>query len=155
MTGNSTGKNTPTDSSTELTLQAHFTYRHGFGALTPFFKGLLQGRVLATLCETCGKKFCPPRMRCHCGGKAEDWVTTSGCGVLRQITLASAPQKPLRLDGEVAFGLIQVEGCQNLIFARLDTMANKLRPGAKVRLIETSADVVHPIERLVFGPLET
>ncbi|GAB5467448.1 MAG: hypothetical protein Kilf2KO_04780 [Rhodospirillales bacterium] len=128
-------------------LTTSFTYSHGFGQLAPFFAGLAEGRLLATRCGHCGEAFCPPRLLCFCGQAVETWFETNGVGLLRHVTTCKVGKKPLGLECAPSFGLIAVQGCSNLFFARLEAPA---LPGSRLRLRPPDRAVGHPIQQAVF-----
>jgi uncharacterized OB-fold protein len=40
------------------------TFKHSYGKIDKFFKGLAKGKLFATKCEQCGKVYVPPRADC-------------------------------------------------------------------------------------------
>lgn len=134
-------------------LQLTLSYRHGFGALSPFFQGLLEGRALASCCPVCGDVRFPPRLVCPHDGAATDWRALSGEGRLVSFTLGRG-RLPLQHEaGEQLFGEVALDGASNRAFARIEAPAAQLRPGLRLRLMRPTTPPPHPIQALVFVPI--
>ncbi len=138
-------------------LTTSFSYTHAFGRLASFYAALEEGRLLATRCGRCAKAYCSPRFYCLCGSAIDSWITTSGTGILRRVTRSTVGKRPLDLGHSAWFGLIAIEDCDNLLFARLAEREGTYRPGKQVRLCKASkvyqpndSPTRHPIQQAVF-----
>lgn len=95
-------------------------YRHGWGKLGPYFKGLQQGHLLGARCQTCHALWIPPRRACRCGCVELAWETHSAVGSVEGVTYAHSravgiqsadPRWVLvRFDGAQALSLAQCQG---------------------------------------------
>lgn len=134
-------------------LEIAFTYRHDVGDLRPFFDALAEGRLLGARCVRCGRRWCPPRLVCPVDGAETAWVELSGRGTLRAVTFGAGRIPPKGPAGEFAWGLVDVDGCDNAATVRLSGSPGGLRPGARVRLAPPEGPAAHPIQRFVFAPV--
>ncbi len=86
------------------------TFKYSYGELSPFFRGLREGRILGTKCRRCGRVTLPPRPRCGRCFAESDWVECGPEGTVVAATTvhfgtsASADRAPyvcafVRLDG--------------------------------------------------------
>lgn len=138
----------------QLEISTAFTYCHPLGALSPFFRALAEGRLLATRCARCGATFCPPRLLCVCGEPVETWVDTGGGATLRLVTETAPSSRRPGGQSQLRYGLVAVDGCRNLLFARLAGTFSPV-PGDRLRLQRRGGAVPpHPIQHAVFEAAE-
>jgi len=83
-------------------------YSHSYGLVSPFFLGLLEGKLKGTKCPNCGTVYCPPRAHC--------W--NPECRVILPFSL----------------GWVQVEGADTAICTMLHIPYHDLFIGQKVNL---------------------
>lgn len=71
-----------------------YTFR--LGALSPYAKGLLEGKLLGTKCPKCGDVTFPPRVNCwnlDCNLEITDWVEMPKTGILHAWTVCGFSAK--------------------------------------------------------------
>ncbi len=71
-----------------------YTFR--LGALSPYAKGLLEGKLLGTKCPKCGDLTFPPRVNCWdlaCNLEKTDWVEMPKSGILLAWTICGFAAK--------------------------------------------------------------
>lgn len=136
-------------SAMSIPLSITLRYDHGLGALSPYFEGLLAGRLMATTCQSCQSTWAPPRLVCTCGNTTLSWLELSGQGSCTQMTstlslLPAAPATQL-----MTFGLVAFDGATNRALVRLCLDLPTALP-ARVTLRRRSARPPpgHPVEAL-------
>lgn len=129
-------------------------YRHGFGALSPFFHNLRDGRALGSRCPVCGDVRFAPRRFCMHDGAATEPHHPNGIGHIIRTTTGSVPIPLSQPAQDRIFAEVAMDGADNRVLARLLGDAAMLQPGAWVRLATPAATPPHPIQALVFVPLE-
>lgn len=102
----------------------------------PFFKGLEEGKVLASRCVKCGKLYFPPQGSCsNCRSDNVDWVQLSADAKLLAATMIFV--KPQSFANEpfylVAVGKLQAEGINVLARLIIDD-PTKARIGMPIKL---------------------
>ncbi|MFX0013857.1 MAG: Zn-ribbon domain-containing OB-fold protein [Promethearchaeota archaeon] len=71
-----------------------YTFR--LGALSPYAKGLLEGKLLGTRCPKCGDITFPPRVNCwnlECKLEITEWVEMPHSGILHTFTICGFAAK--------------------------------------------------------------
>ncbi|MFX1282761.1 MAG: Zn-ribbon domain-containing OB-fold protein [Promethearchaeota archaeon] len=71
-----------------------YTFR--LGALSPYAKGLLEGKLLGTRCPKCGDVTFPPRVNCwnlDCNLEITEWVEMPPSGILHTFTICGFAAK--------------------------------------------------------------
>lgn len=71
-----------------------YTFR--LGALSPYAKGLLEGRLLGTKCPKCGDITFPPRVNCwrlDCNLEKTEWIEMPHSGILHTFTICGFAAK--------------------------------------------------------------
>ena len=71
-----------------------YTFR--LGALSPYAKGLLEGKLLGTRCPKCGDVTFPPRVNCwnlDCKLEITEWVEMPPSGILHTFTICGFAAK--------------------------------------------------------------
>ena len=105
------------------------------GNVKEFFKGLSEGRILATRCKRCGKIYFPPQKDCPtCMAEDMEWIELSRNAKL--LTFAEVNVKPAGFkdhpDYIVGVGELE-EGVKVLAWVEASSISD-LRVGEKVRL---------------------
>lgn len=114
-----------------------FNYTTG-PALDHFFRSLQKGKLIASVCSSCGRRFCPPLSFCgRCWKPITEFVDLSGRGTLASYAILSSPVAELPdVSPPVVYGLIALEGADTHL-AHLVQSANaeSLRVGAAVEAV--------------------
>ena len=87
---------------------------HSYGGLTPFFQGLIEGRLMATRCpsEDCpeNRMWLPPRVHCpDCLGEME-WVEAPTVGKVYTHSTVLYPGAAFRLSTPCPLISVEIEG---------------------------------------------
>jgi uncharacterized OB-fold protein len=128
-------------------IELRLAYTHGFGELSPYFAGLERGAAVATRCDACGRTWFAPRLQCRCGGASLRWIELPGRGVIAALTRGRATLPCTDIAGDFTFGLIRLDGADNLCFGRLGAGSEHVRPGDAVRLRRAEGAFAHPAQR--------
>lgn len=133
-----------------LALELRLRYTLTPGALRPYFEALQQGRALASHCPQCKRNWFPPRLLCPHDRCGTGWVTLSGRGRIVTITGGTSRLPLAPTSAHHCFALVELEGADNMTFARIIGDELALQPGVHVRLV-ASADVPpHPAQSAYF-----
>jgi uncharacterized OB-fold protein len=63
-----------------------------FFIVKAFNEFLNEGRIMGSMCGSCGIVHLPPRPICpHCGSRELKWEEVDGCGTLRAFTVVHVP----------------------------------------------------------------
>ncbi len=78
-----------------------------------FAEELAAGKIMATLCKKCGKKYYPPRADCSvCMGSTMEWRPVEGVGNLATYTKVYVPPEHFAIrQPSMPFSTIQFEPC--------------------------------------------
>ncbi len=136
-------------------LDLHLHYRHGLGESAPFFDALADGKAVASLCPKCNDRRFPPRILCPHDRTPTESRKLSGEGVLVRFTIGAASSLLVTDGSDTVFGEVAMDGADNRVLARIEAAADSLAAGQRVRLAEPHGEVGHPIQYLVFEPIET
>jgi uncharacterized protein len=90
----------------------------------PFVEYLGQGKVMATQCKKCGRKYFPPRMDCpYCINSEVEWFEVAGKGKL--LTFTQVHYGPLGFEDDAPYVLGIVEFAESLrILSRISKSIN-------------------------------
>ncbi len=110
-------------------------YQIPVGKISQFFKGLENGKIMATRCVECGEIYFPPQASCpKCRESSIEWIELSGDAVLETFTVINV--KPTSFskypDYVVAIGKMK-EGVNVLSWLNIDGI-EKIRIGMKIKL---------------------
>lgn len=135
-----------------LRLNLSLDYRHGLGALQPYFDALKAGIALATHCPGCGNAWYPPRLSCCSLNLAKRWVELAGTGTIAAVTTGDgvAPFTEIHLGNYLA--LVSLDGASNSALGWLTGFDAAPHPGTRVRLIGIAEPVAHPVQAVRFAP---
>lgn len=136
-----------------LTISLTFRYRHGFGALAPFFEALEEGRAVGTRCPRCSACWFPPRLTCPYDFADAVWCELPPYGAVRQVTHGPGSIPLSSISDEMMWALVQLDGCENSMLARLTDLSGGAKQGARVQLVgDSENEAEHPIQHAVFSP---
>lgn len=135
-----------------ITLALEFRYRHGFGALAPFFEALEQQRAAGTQCPRCGRCWYPPRLTCPHDFADAAWCELAPHGTVVQLTHGPGAIPLGAGSGDLAWGLVRLDGCDNGMLARLVDASGDVQRGTRVSLLGAETTPGHPIQHAVFAP---
>ena len=130
-------------------IDLHLRYAHSLGGLDPYFRGLAEGRAMASRCPVCKRRWFPPRLRCPDDHADTGWAELSGHGLVMALT---AGRSRLPLAGSAAdhtFALIALDGADNLAFGRIADGGN-IDVGQRVRLVAVPGEPPHPAQAACF-----
>jgi hypothetical protein len=93
-------------------------YIHSYAQDSPFFVGLMQGKLLGSRCE-CGYTYATPRAHCmQCGAKTE-WVELPKEGRVHTWTTCYFGSEEFLKDTPYHLILVEFDGVDTLFLARL------------------------------------
>ena len=140
-----------TDSAMTVNLEIGLRYAHGLGDMSPYFSALTRGEALATQCKACQRTWFAPRLICACGSRDVTWWPLAGKGILEQVTNGRALLPGTNIADIFAFGLIRMEGADNLCLGRVLVGDREAKPGQLVRLVKATRNWVHPAQSCDFA----
>ena len=78
-----------------------------------FAEDLKQGKITATVCRKCGKKYYPPRSDCsECMGNEMEWTPLDGVGALVSYTIIHVPPDRFAArQSSMPFSKVRFEPC--------------------------------------------
>lgn len=77
-----------------------------------FVEELSKGKIMATICKICGKKYYPPRADCSvCMNSEIEWIQMSSQGYLLTFTKIYVPPEHFAPVSPMPFSSIQFEPC--------------------------------------------
>ncbi|WP_029132896.1 Zn-ribbon domain-containing OB-fold protein [Sedimenticola selenatireducens] len=143
------------DEGGRMPINLSLSYSHGFGAFTPFFDALMQGRILGSRCPVCDEVRFPPRMRCPTHHIETNMTELTGYGRLLSWTTGPIRLPQAKDTTPLTFGLVQLDGAINSTLVRIDADETQLITGALLRLqrLKENSGLPHPIQALIFQPV--
>lgn len=124
-------------------------YAHSMGELEPYFRGLEEGRAVASRCPTCARTWFPPRLACAEHGPT-NWVGLSGHGRIVNLSIAESPLPFGTASARHAFLMVALDGAENVAFGRFGGEPEAARPGLRVRLARAPGIWPHPAQAAWF-----
>lgn len=112
-------------------------YSHSYGLVSPFFLGLLEGKLKGTKCPRCGTVYCPPRAHCwnpECRVTETEWIDMPLRGIIHTFTVQCLAAAPFEHMLPFSLGWVQVEGADTAICTMLHIPYHDLFIGQKVNL---------------------
>lgn len=112
-------------------------YSHSYGLVSPFFLGILEGKLKGTKCPKCGTVYCPPRAHCWnpaCKVEETLWMDMPLKGVIHTFTVQCLAAAPFEHMLPFALGWVQVEGADTAICTMLHIPYKDIFIGQKVNL---------------------
>ena len=127
---------------------------HTYGGLTRFFKGLTEGKLMATRCpnKDCaeGRMWLPPRLHCpDCLGEME-WVEAPTEGTIYTHSTVLYPGAPFRLSTPCTLISVEIEGVCTKLLSYLKRGEAKI--GLPVKAVFNTAKPTHTILDLAWVP---
>jgi len=130
----------------EVELQDVFNYRFSYGGQSPYFKGLENGRLIASKCAKYGFVWLPLRPTCSKCYSTTEIMALSGEGeVLCSLELVSPPPHLKHIKSPVASSLIRPDGADTCIKAMVVSENGVFAKGTRVKatfmgVVKTIAD---------------
>lgn len=123
----------------ELTLR----YEIPVGEIHPFFKGLEEGKVLASQCSSCGAFYFPPQGACpKCGADKMLWVDVSGEAELLAYTQIFVKPKSFAQEKPYFVGVARLRQGVNVLAKIVVEDPKSVKVGMKLRLCVEREDGV-------------
>lgn len=97
-------------------------YTHSYGLVSPFFKGLLEKKLMGTSCPICKDVFCPPRAHCwrnECNLQETEWIEMPLKGTLHCYTILGFSAEAFLSDLPFTLAYVRVDGANTSIVGRL------------------------------------
>ena len=113
-------------------------YSHSYGLVSPFFMGLLEGKLKGAKCPRCGTVYCPPRAHCWnpaCKVEETTWINLPLTGVIHTFTVQCLAAAPFEHMLPFSLGWVQVDGADTAICTMLHIPYKDIFIGQKVRLV--------------------
>ena len=118
----------------EVELQDVFNYRFSYGGQSPYFKGLENGKLIASKCSGCGFVWLPLRPTCSKCYSTTETMELSGEGeVLCSLVLVAAPPQLAHIKSPVASSLIRPDGADTCIKAMVVSENGVFAKGTRVK----------------------
>lgn len=118
----------------EVELQDVFNYRFSYGGQSPYFKGLENGKLVASKCSQCGFVWLPLRPTCSRCYSSTEIMDLSGEGeVLCSLELVSPPPHLKHITCPVASSLIRPDGADTCIKAMVVSENGVFNKGTRVK----------------------
>jgi uncharacterized OB-fold protein len=112
-------------------------YSHSYGLVSPFFKGLLEGRLKGTKCPKCGTMYCPPRAHCwnpKCRVADCEWVDLPLTGAIHTFTVQCLAAAPFEHQLPFSMGWVKIDGADTTLAMMLHIPPKELFIGQKVKI---------------------
>lgn len=112
-------------------------YSHSYGLVSPFFRGLLEGKIKGTKCPKCGAVYCPPRAHCWnpaCKVCECEWLDLPLTGVVHTFTVQCLAAAPFEHQLPFSMGWVQIDGADTTLATMLHIDPKELFIGMKVKM---------------------
>jgi len=112
-------------------------YSHSYGLVSPFFRGLLEGKLKGTKCPKCGTVYCPPRAHCwnpKCRVADCEWVDLPLTGVIHTFTVQCLAAAPFEHQLPFSMGWVKIDGADTTLAMMLHIPPKELFIGQKVKI---------------------
>jgi uncharacterized OB-fold protein len=118
----------------EVEIQDVFNYRFSYGGQSPYFKGLANGKLVASKCTQCGFVWLPLRPTCSkCYANAEVMELSGEGEVLCSLVLVAPPPHLAHIKSPVASSLIRPDGADTCIKAMVVSESGVFAKGTRVK----------------------
>jgi len=113
-------------------------YSHSYGLVSPFFRGLLEGKLMGTKCPKCGTVYSPPRAHCwkpECkvADCFENWIDLPLTGIIHTFTVQCLAAAPFEHMLPFSMGWVQVDGVDTTLPTLLHIPPKEIFIGKKVK----------------------
>lgn len=98
-------------------------YRHSYGEVSRFFRGLLEKKIYGTKCTKCGEVFCPPRKHCwnpSCRLQETEWIEMPHRGILHSYTILGFAAESFLPRLPFLLGYVRLEGANTMLAMVVD-----------------------------------
>jgi len=114
-------------------------YSHSYGLVSPFFRGLLEGKLKGTRCSKCDTVYCPPRAHCwnpECkvADCFENWMDLPLSGLIHTFTVQCLAAAPFEHMLPFSMGWIQIDGVDTTLPMLLHIQPKEIFIGKKVNI---------------------
>ena len=114
-------------------------YSHSYGLVSPFFQGLLAGKLKGTKCPRCGTVYCPPRAhcwnpQCKVTDCYESWIELPLRGVIHTFTVQCLAAAPFEHLLPFSMGWVQIDGADTTLPMMLHIRPEEIFIGKKVNI---------------------
>ena len=112
-------------------------YSHSYGLVSPFFRGLLEGKLKGTKCPKCGTTYCPPRAHCwnpKCRVADCEWVDLPLTGVIHTFTVQCLAAAPFEHQLPFSMGWVKIDGADTTLAMMFHIPPRELFIGQKVKI---------------------
>ena len=100
-----------------------------------FYDGLMDGKLLATKCKSCGQLYFPPQVDCpKCRGSDVEWIELSKEGELLTYTIIYIKPTSFAHYPDYTVGIARLKEGINVTAWVRETDPSKLRVGMKVKV---------------------
>jgi len=93
-------------------------YRHSYGLVSKFFRGLKEKKIYGTRCPKCGDTFCAPRAHCwrdSCELQETEWVELKPKGMLHSYTVLAFAAESFLPNLPFILGYVRIDGCNTMM----------------------------------------
>ncbi len=104
-----------------LVIKDHYEidYLHSYAQDSPFFRGLSQGKLLGSRCDTCQYTYATPRAACMYCGKPTRWVELPLEGKVHSYTTCYFGSEAFLKETPYHLVLVEFDGVDTLFLSRL------------------------------------
>ena len=134
--------------------EADYIYTAGIAG-DRFFRELRgSGRLLASKCPKCERRYLPPRLFCElCFAEMTDWVDVPQEGRLEAVAVVRVDLHGEPLPQPEVWGLVRFAGIHGGLIHRIGVEPERAKPGLRVRAVlkppEDRRGAIDDIERFV------
>jgi hypothetical protein len=113
-------------------------YSHSYGLVSPFFRGLLDGKLMGTKCPECGTVYCPPRAHCwnpecRVADCYDNWIELPLTGIIHTFTVQCLAAAPFEHMLPFSMGYVQVDGADTTLPTLLHMSPREIFIGKRVK----------------------
>lgn len=135
--------------------QKDWYHVHAYGGWGPFFKGLLEEKILATRCTNpdCSEKrmWLPPRCECPDCWSEMEWIEAPTSGTIYSHSTVLYPGAPFRASVPCPLISVDLEGVCTKLMSYLK--AGEPRIGLPIRAVFNTSEPTHTILDLAWVPV--
>ncbi len=112
-------------------------YSHSYGLVSPFFRGLLEGKLKGTKCPKCGTVYCPPRAHCwnpECRVADCEWLELPLSGAIHTFTVQCLAAAPFEHQLPFSMGWVKIDDADTTLAMMLHIPPKEIFIGQKVKI---------------------